>query len=157
LSTPIFAAYYIPGLNFAFLFSLTLTILLILAIIPVAKRRKVGQPLTWAEAMLAAMYVFVVFFLAYGVVPHQWITHADAELNWRPDKVFAGPGSKGIVSHLPFQITYQVLRDIVVVIIYAVFLGLQIAMWSYWQNRGKKKAPLELPASSYGRPLVKKG
>ena len=30
-------------------------------------------------------------------------------------------------------------------------------MWSFWQNRGKKKPSLELPSSTYGRPLVKKG
>jgi hypothetical protein len=43
------------------------------------------------------------------------------------------------------------------VLIYAFFLGLQIYMWHYWQSRGKKKTVPELPASSYGRPLVKKG
>ena len=34
--------------------------------------------------MLGSVYVFGVFFLAYGVVPHQWLTHADNELDWRP-------------------------------------------------------------------------
>ena len=29
------------------------------------------------------MYVFGLLFVAYGVVPHQWITHADSELGWR--------------------------------------------------------------------------
>lgn len=159
MSTPVFAVYYIPGLNFAFLFSLVLTLLMTLAVIPYAKRRPMGTPVTWAESMLAAVYVFLVFFLAYGVVPHQWITHADAELNWRPDRILTGPtvGDQGLLEYLPFEITYQVVRDIIVVVIYGVFLGLQIWIWSYWQNRGKKKPSLELPASTYGRPLVKKG
>lgn len=159
MSTPVFAVYYIPGLNFAFLFSLVLTLLMTLAVIPYAKRRPIGTPVTWAESMLAAVYVFLVFFLAYGVVPHQWITHADAELNWRPDRILTGPtvGDQGLLEYLPFEITYQVVRDIIVVVIYGVFLGLQIWIWSYWQNRGKKKPSLELPASTYGRPLVKKG
>jgi len=159
LSTPLFAVYRIPGANFAFLFSLFLTLGLMALIVPYSKRRPVGTPVTWAEAMLAAMYVFVLFFLAYGVVPHQFITHADAELNWRPDKILTGPevGGQGLLEYLPFEITYQVIRDIIVVGIYAVFLGLQIFMWSFWQNRGKKKPSLELPASTYGRPLVKKG
>jgi hypothetical protein len=159
VSTPIFAAYYIPGLNFAFLFSLVLTLALTFAIIPFSKRRPPGRPLTWAESMLAAVYAFVVFFLAYGVVPHQWITHADAELGWRPDKFLTGPtvGDKGIVEYIPFDITYQVLRDIVVVVIYGVFLGLNVWAWIYWQNRGKKKAAPEIAASTYGRPLVRRG
>ena len=58
MSSPIFAAYYIPGLNVAFIFSLVLTIGMTLAIIPYAKRRPVGKPLTWVEAMLGSMYVF---------------------------------------------------------------------------------------------------
>lgn len=159
MSTPVFAAYYIPGLNFAFLFSLVVTVLMTLAVIPYAKRRPIGTPVTWAESMLAAVYVFLVFFLAYGVVPHQWITHADAELNWRPDRILTGPtvGDQGLLEYLPFEITYQVVRDIIVVVIYGLFLGLQIWIWSYWQKRGKKKPSLELPASTYGRPLVKKG
>ena len=46
----------------------------------------------------------------------------------------------------------------VVVVIYGVFLGLQIYLWVWWQNRGKRKAVPALPASSsYGRPLVRKG
>ena len=59
------------------------------------------------------MYVSLIF-LAYGVVPHQWITHADAELNWRPDKILTGPGSQGLLEWLPFSITNQTVRDIIV-------------------------------------------
>ena len=106
------------------------------------------------------MYVFAAVLLAYGVVPHQWLTHARqrAELApgqdpHRPRGRRPGPRS----STCPFDITYQVIRDIIVVVIYVVFLGLQIFMWSWWQNRGKKKPALELPTSTYGRPLVKKG
>ena len=31
-----------------------------------------------------------------------------------------------------------------------------VALWSVWQNRGKV-APTEVEASTYGRPLVRKG
>ena len=160
MSSPIFAAYYIPGLNVAFIFSLVLTIGMTLAIIPYAKRRPVDKPLTWVEAMLGSMYVFGLLFLAYGVVPHQWITHADSELGWRRDKLLTGPvvGDKGILEVIPVDITYEAIRDVVVVVIYGVFLGLQIFLWVWWQNRGKRKAVPALPAAStYGRPLVRKG
>ena len=160
MSSPIFAAYYIPGLNVAFLFSLFLTLAMTAGAIWYGTKRPVGKPLTWAEAMIGSVYVFTVFFLAYGVVPHQWLTHADNELNWRPDKLLTGPtiGDKGIVEYLPFEITYQVVRDIVVVGIYAVLFGANLYLWSWWQKRGKKKpATAELTASTYGRPLVRKG
>ncbi len=100
-----------------------------------------------------------MLFLAYGVVPHQWLTHADSELLWRPDQILTGPkvGDKGILSYLPFQMTYQTVRDIVVVLIYVFFLGCSSSCGTAGRSRGKKKAVPELPASSYGRPLVKKG
>lgn len=156
----VYAAYYIPGLNVALVFSLVVTIVMTLAIVPVAKRRPVGKPVSWGEGIFAATYVFFVFFLAYGVVPHQWLTHADNELAWRADKILVGPtiGDQGLFEYLPFTITYQVIRDIVAVGIYAVFLGLNIFVWAWWQNRGKAKAAApELTTSAYGRPLVRKG
>ena len=67
-------------------------------------------------------------------------------------------GDKGILEYIPVDITYEAIRDVVVVVIYGVFLGLQIFLWIWWQNRGKRKAVPALPAaSSYGRPLVRKG
>ncbi len=155
----IYANYYIPGLNVAFLFSLFLTLAMTLAVIPFGKRRPVGKPLSWAEAAVAGTYTFAVLFLAYGVVPHQWLTHADNELAWRADKIIIGPkvGSQHLLEYLPFTITAQVIRDIVVVVIYAVLMGLQIWVWAWWQKRGKAKPAGELAATSaYGRPLVRK-
>jgi hypothetical protein len=37
------------------------------AIFPYMKRRPVGTPLTWGEAMFASVYVFFILFWAYGV------------------------------------------------------------------------------------------
>ena len=64
-----------PGMNVAFLVSFFASIALTLAVIPYGKRRPVGKSLSWGEAMLAATYAFGVMFLAFGVVPHQWIDH----------------------------------------------------------------------------------
>jgi hypothetical protein len=114
--------------------------------------RPPGTPLSWGEAMGAATFVFLVMFLAYGVVPHQWLTWADNELNWRADRFVLGPGR--ILDALPFTVTYQVVRDIIAAGIYIVFLGVQIALWSIWQRRGQTR-PKELPTSAFGRPLVK--
>ena len=117
------------------------------------RRRAPGTPVSWGEAMAAATFVFFVMFLAYGVVPHQWLAWADNELNWRADKILYGPGD--LVAKLPFTVTYQVLRDLIAAGLYIAFLGAQLVLWSMWQSRGKTK-PAELPVSSFGRPLVKK-
>ena len=160
MSAAIYAHYFIPGLNVAFLFSFAATVVMTLAIIPLAKRRPIGTPLVWGEAMFAAVYGFFVMFLAYGVVPHQWLTHADNELQWRADRIVVGPtlGSKHLLKYLPFTMTRLVFRDLVVVGIYAVFFGLNVYVWVWWQKRGKAsaKAAGEL-TSSYGRPLVRRG
>ncbi len=119
----------------------------------VMQTRPVGEPLTWGEAAVAALFTFGMMLLGYAIIPNQWLLWADNELNWRADKILFGPGD--IVAKLPFTVTYQVLRDLIAAGLYVVFLGGQVFLWSMWQNRGKTK-PAELPVSSYGRPLVKK-
>ena len=159
VSTAMFATkYYVPGLNMALIVSFVVTVGLTLLVIPYGKRRQPGTPLTWGEAMLAATYVFGVLFLAYGVVPHQWLTHAGNELGWRTDKILVGPEDRhraDLLKYFPFTITAAALQDTIAVVIYGFFLGLQIAMWSWWQRRGKKRQ-LEVATSTYGRPLVRK-
>ena len=36
--------------------------------------------------------IFLILFLAFGVVPHQWIDHTGKDLGWRKDKPLLGPG-----------------------------------------------------------------
>ena len=149
-----------PGVNQAFLFSFALTLVLTLAAIPYGKRRPIGTPFTWGESMLAAVYAFTVMFIAYGVVPDRWIQHADKNLEWNKQKLLFGPfdilKAKVYGGHFPFTVSYQEIRDIIVVVIHLIFFGLQIWIWIWWQNRGKKTASTELATSTYGRPLVKK-
>ncbi len=128
-----------------------------------AKRREPGTPLLWGEAMVAGTFAFFVMFWAYGVVPHQWLTLADNEWNWRPDRILYGPGEvfKPVDQggNLPLTITYKTLRDLIATGIYVVLLGAQIAMWAVWQGRADKQTAAAATAdvSDYGRPLVKGG
>ena len=122
-------------------------------------RRPVGASLTWGEAIAAATFVVALMFWAYGVVPHQFLQWANNELRWTPSKKLFGPHDV-IKDYLPFVVDYEKLRDLVVVVIYGVFLGGHVAMWAIWQDRGKraeKRAQRELAPSTYGRPLVKQG
>jgi hypothetical protein len=137
----------------ALVFSLVATLLCAVIPIAYARRRPVGTPVSWGEAMVAAVFVFFALFLAYGILPHQWLVYADNELQWRRDKILFGPGDI-VDSALPFTMTYEAIRDFIAVGIYLVALGAQIAVWSIWQNRGKTK-PKALPTSAFGRPLAK--
>ena len=148
-----------PGMNQAFLFSLVLTTLMSLVVIPIGKRRKFDRKATWGEAMLASAYIFLVLFLAFGVVQHQFIDHADKELGWRKDKLVYGPfdilKSDTIGGSFPITISYEAIRDIIAVGIHVFYIGLMIYLFSWWQKRGEVKTK-EVVSSSYGRPLVKK-
>jgi len=130
----------------------------------VGKRRPPGTPVTWGEAMVGGTFIFALFLLAYGVVPHQWLTFADNQLLWRPDKLMLGISGDGIklgnaASELGgtgrIIVNAQAVRDIIAAVIYIVFLGIQIWLWSVWQKRGRKAPEVEL-SSRFGRPVMRK-
>jgi len=148
-----------PGVNQAFLFSFALTTMMALIAIPFGKRRPVGTATTWGEAMIGAVYTFFVLFLAFGVVPHQFLDHADKNLGWRKDRLLLGPFNilkpKALGGGFPMTISYEALRDILVVVIHVYFIALMVFMFVWWQKRGERGAK-EIEVSTYGRPLVKK-
>ena len=150
-----------PGVNEAFLFSFFLSTGMALAVIPYSKRRPKGTPVSWGEAMLAAVYVFGVMFIAFGVVPHQWISHSDQNLQWTKSKIIYGPFDllkpKAAGGHFPFTASYEAIRDIVVVVLHVWYFGLILFLWGVWQKRGDAKPGTEVATSTYGRPLVRKG
>jgi hypothetical protein len=138
----------------AFAISLIIGLLGSLVIVRHGRRRPVDAFLSWGEAMAAATFVFFLMFWWYGVIPHQWLAYADNELGWRSDKLLLGPGE--IFELLPFTLTYLVLRDLIVVGIYGLALSLNIFHFAQWQDR-RKTREVQVPASQYGRPLVRKG
>ena len=123
------------------------------------KRRPVDAKTSWGEAMAGSTYIFGLMFFVFGVVPHQWIDHADKDLGWSKDKLLLGPGEilkpQALGGWFPFTLQYEAIRDIVVVLIHVVYFALFIWLAVWWQKRGETKAP-ELETSTYGRPLVKK-
>ena len=146
----------------ALIVSIVASVGMTLGVLWYAKRRPVGTPVSWGEAAVGAVYVFFLAFLAYGVVPHQWLSLAENELNWRADRIVFGPGetlkpiSQG--GWLPFDITYRTISDSIAAIFYLVFFGAQIWLWIKWQDRDKAAAKsTAIATSTYGRPLIKQG
>jgi hypothetical protein len=124
----------------------------LLSLLMVASRppRDPDQPSTWAANMAGAVAVFFMMVLAYGVIPHEWITFADKYLQWTPDKLF--------IRTYPVDVTYEAVRDIVVVLIYVAAVGANLRLWVMWQERLTPKAEEEgekKPSrlSRFGRPL----
>ena len=150
----------------AFISSIIATIVMVAICLYVGARRPIGTPVTWGEAMVGGTWVFAIMLLVYGIVPHQWLTFADNELLWRPDKLLVGISSGGVVWGNDAKdlggtgrilINYQAVRDIVATVIYVVALGAQMYLWSVWQKRGRKKpGDVEEARSRFGRPVLRK-
>jgi hypothetical protein len=140
--------------NVAFTGSLIVTALFVTGVVLYSKRRPADAPLSWGEAMVGAMYVTFGLFWAFGVVPHQWLSHAEGNLAMRSDAILAGPGSTGWLQDFPVVITKATLSDFVAVNLYILAFAVAIAMWAVWQGRGAKQTD-EIETSAYGRPLVK--
>lgn len=144
--------------------STLVTIFMTWAMLAYGKRRPVGTPVTWGEAMIGSVWVFFLAFMAYGIVPHQWLTLAENEWSFRADRILqlgglVTPQSQG--GWFPVDITYRAISDIVATLFYGVFIVGQVVLHSLWQNRtqrsdAKEKAALEA-RSSFGRPLIKQG
>lgn len=139
----------------------TLLTIVLTALIPwYARRRPLDQRMTWGEALFFSTYVFFLMYLAFGTVPHHWLTWAENEQNWTAASLFDAGGLLTAQSQggwFPFEITYRVISDSIAALIYIVALGVAIWLWADWQNRGQKSTKDVVPASTYGRPLVKKG
>ena len=68
----------------------------IFLVFAVGRRRPPGTPVTWGEAFVGGTFIFALFMLAYGIIPHQWLTFADNQLLWRPDKLMLGISGDGV-------------------------------------------------------------
>ena len=144
----------------AFVTSFLIAVVAMGGVLLYGRRRPVGTPLTWGEAIAAAAFAFGLMFWAYGVVPHQWLQWANNELRWTPTKKLVTVGQWELLGAPlpPFTVDYEKVRDVVVVVIYGFFLTSHITMWWLWQTRNKRaeaRAQRELAPSAYGRPLVK--
>ena len=136
-------------------------ILMCMAVISYAKRRNADTPLTWGEAMIFSSFIFAIMFVAWGIMPHQWLTLAENEWSFREDRIWTAWGALVPISQggwFPFNITYRVLSDSIAALIYIVTLVPMVRLWSIWQKRGEADtSTTAVQTSTYGRPLVRKG
>jgi len=126
------------------------------------KPRDPEEPATWAECFAGAVGVFAIMALAYAIVPHEFLTFANADLEWGDSSKFVFQSGREILGILPvnwpFSMDYPALRDIVVATIYIVFLGVNLKLWVMWQERHKVAAATDdtpPKRSRFGRPLRK--
>ena len=119
--------------------------------------RPPDRPTTWVEAMTGSLAVLTLFTLAYGIVPHEWLTFANSYLNMGNDRFFQWAGDRLV------KVPYSAVRDTIAALIYVVALGANVMLWVKWQARlTPKPEPAEGEAetvvrtSRFGRPLKAK-
>jgi hypothetical protein len=144
------------------------SVILVIMLVPVViafRRPRSDKPTTWAQAMAGSVYVFALFLLVYAIIPHEFITFADKYLQWGKDKYVIKSTTQipGISwANWPASIDMQAVRDIMVVGIYVVFFGANIALFVKWQGRKTKtedteeKPAVVVGRSRFGRPLKAK-
>jgi len=120
------------------------------------------EPATWAECFAGAVGVFALMAIGYAIVPHEFLTFANANLGWGDSSKFVIQSGHEIFGVLPvnwpFNLDYPALRDIIVATLYIVLLGVNLKLWVMWQERHQVAAATDdtpPKRSRFGRPLRK--
>jgi hypothetical protein len=96
----------------------------------IMRKPKSIEPPTWAQCVLGAMFVWFMFALGYGVIPHEWLTFGNSYLNF---------DSASFLLHknriIPFDITRDKFVDAVAAVIYVVVLTMNVMYFAAWQKR----------------------
>lgn len=116
-----------------------------------------NQPMTWARATVAAMLAWVGLVFYLGMVPSEWLTYAQTELDWSSQRI-ALTLPAWLMLNNTVEISWAVIRDSVQMgfslgmLGVAIVLGLQIQKMK--EGRPASAEPVEL-VSPYGRPLLR--
>ena len=130
-------------------------------VVTLCKRPKPAEPSTWAQSMLGAVITFALMLLAYGTVPHEWLTFANSYLKWDDSHYII----RNNVRYMPLNIPKSALKDVVATMLYVVFATTNIKLFAKWQKRPAYVAPdstttvedITVGTSAYGKTLTAKG
>jgi hypothetical protein len=104
--------------------------------------KKSSEPATWAQCMVGAMFVWFMFALGYGVIPHEWLTFGNSYLNFDSASFLVHRGQIIHPNLPPFSITRDKVIDTGAVLIYAIVLTTNVKLFAAWQKR-----PIAEPAA----------
>ncbi len=134
------------------------TIGLVAAFLVIRRPKKSNEPATWAATFLGALYVWGMFALGYGVIPHEWLNFGTAYLNFDSSSFLLRKNG-----YIPFDITRDKLVDAVAAGIYVVMLVINVAFFVMWQKRKVAEPAVETAeaaprreagVSAFGRPVT---
>jgi hypothetical protein len=118
-----------------------------------------NQRLTWSRALFAAYLAWVELVIIFGMVPSEWLSFAQTDLDWSSQRV-ALVVPPILVLGNTVEISYAVLKDSISMGYHLVMLAVAAIFALQVQKIGKgRPEAAERPEkkSPYGRPLVKGG
>ncbi len=122
------------------------TIGLVDAALVIRRPKRSTEPATWAATVLGVIFVWFMFALGYGVIPHEWLTFGNSYLNFDASSFLIRRG-QWATNLPPFDITRDKVVDSGAAIIYVIVLGLNIVFFSAWQKRKVAEPPAEVAAA----------
>ena len=113
------------------------------------------RPMTWARASIGAAVFVVESLIIFGMIPNQWLTLTQSQLEWTPQKIaFSLP--RALTLNNEVTISYAVIKDVVSAGYATTALLAWPAVMIWWQKREKDKqdGPPPVEISAYGRPMT---
>ena len=136
--------------------AIIVTALMVWVIVAVGKRRPTDRPTTWGEAMLGAVFVFMLLLLLFGILPDRWVRLTDNEWGWSVERFLFTEGQllTSPVTFPPTRMDLKKLSDVVVVIEHVLAVSGLLLLLRWWQHRDETEEIAE-PVSDFGRPLIR--
>lgn len=115
----------------------------------------IGRPMTWARAGFTAFITWIELVLIFGIVPSEWLSLSQTDLDWSPQRIFVTIPSWVVLGN-EVAISYAALKDIISGGYHVAVLGGAIVFAYKIQDFGKPRKARDKPqgVSPYGRPLV---
>jgi hypothetical protein len=118
-----------------------------------------NQRMTWSRAVFTAYLTWLELVIIFGMVPSEWLSFAQTDLNWSSQRVALVVPSILVLGN-DVEISYAVLKDSISMGYHLLMLGVGVVFALQLQKMSKgRPASADKPEkkSPYGRPLVKGG
>jgi hypothetical protein len=113
--------------------------------------------MTWARATVAGMIAWLALVFFFGMVPSEWLTYAQSDLDWSSQRVAVSIPPVLVLGNT-VDLSWAMVKDSISMGYHIVMLGVAVVLTLQIQKikegRPASAAPVE-KTSPYGRPLVK--
>ena len=116
------------------------------------------RDMTWARAALGAALFTALMMILFGIVPNQWLSLAQGELELSSAKKLPAI-PRWLVLNNEIEVSYATIKEAILGGYVANLTAVIVVVMYKWQEREKKRkaGPPPQPVSAYGRPITKIG